>query len=160
MDQEKPDYEGIGGWLLLPMLGMLLSVFLVAKDFFGEFVPLLLNGSVQVLTDPASVHYNRLWMPLIVVEGVSNLLLLTLPAVALFFIMRRSAFAPKIAIVWLITVLIVNSAITYLGSNIPLIADETDGYESAGQLFRSLISAAIWIPYFLVSKRVKATFIR
>lgn len=159
MEQDKSRYEGIGGWLWLPMLGMVLSIVLVSRDLFGEFIPLILDGSFKLLTEPSSNSYHPLWVPVLIMEGLGNVLLLILPAITLVLIVRRSSLAPKAAIVWLAIVAVVNLALSYLGNQIPALVENSD-YQSDTQAVRSMISAAIWIPYFLVSKRVKATFIR
>ena len=52
-----------------------------------------------------------------------------------------------------------HAANAIVGEMIPFIAEQSDP-ESAKEVIRSVVGALIWVPYFLVSKRVKATFTR
>lgn len=44
MEQTKPEYEGIGGWMLFSMIGMIASHALMLRNLFENQIPMLLDG--------------------------------------------------------------------------------------------------------------------
>jgi len=75
-------------------------------------------------------------------------------------IFKRARAAPVAASSWFVAGLLVMWLDLLLGYQIPLIAEQPLDDTTRRELIRSFVAAAIWIPYFLVSKRVKATFTR
>ena len=51
--------SGIGGWLILPIIGLFVSIFKLGHVLLGTFFPLLASGNWRVLTTPGSEHYAR-----------------------------------------------------------------------------------------------------
>jgi hypothetical protein len=83
------------------------------------------------------------------------LFVFTALAVILFFTRRREA--PR----WMIVILGGTAAFLVLDTiAASALADATSNPEEIGQLVGACLVALIWVPYFLVSERVKATFVR
>lgn len=134
---------GIAGWLLLPALGLILGLIMNAVYALNDFVMLSSGGLAG---------YSGLDLIEIVVElGVFGYLIYA----ALRFFTKRSD-APSIMIV----LLIMGFAIPALLLMIETIVGVQDYAKvTAKQLPRGFISAAVWVPYFRTSKRVRATFV-
>ncbi|TWT11680.1 DUF2569 domain-containing protein [Reyranella sp. CPCC 100927] len=152
---EAPSPSGIGGWLILPMLGLLVTPVRMAIEFYLSFVPVLF--SAQGWDYVSSPDRHAWFRPFIIAECVVNvaLFVFTLWLIYLFFTKARRV--PGLFITWLVATFLaqvadVVGAAGLLGSP-PTGADVRD-------LGRSLVSAIIWIPYFMVSKRVKNTFVQ
>lgn len=76
----------------------------------------------------------------------------------LSFFLKKKKFLPKLYILFLISVVATMSLNIYM--LYMLIPDVKIGYNELVPIFRNVISALIWIPYFITSVRVKRTFIR
>jgi hypothetical protein len=154
----KPTPKGIGGWLLLVVLGLVIAPLRVVHLLATQHVPMLRDGAWGILTTPGTELYHPLWAPLIVFEVVGNLGSIALALATLWLMFRKSRHTPRVAIAWLAwsTAIVVIDFI--LGQQIPMVAAQS-GPDETRELTRALVSSAIWIPYFLVSKRVKATFV-
>jgi hypothetical protein len=100
-----------------------------------------------------------MWVPTIFFEAASGMLLFifTLWLGYLFFF-RKSARVPRLFIVWLACHVIINIIDRALTNYLPLATEQSD-HEVVSGLGRSITNAAIWIPYFIWSIRVKNTFI-
>jgi len=151
IEQSAPSEEavdeklaGIGGWLILPAIGFVL----------GPVVGVVaLVISLGLYPDVASAGFGEVFaLELAVLAG---LLGFTIYAAVLFFGKKRNA--PR-TIIALFVVSIVSSGIL-LAVEVAAGAEDF-ALESGKQLVRDIIGAAIWIPYFNVSKRVKATFVK
>lgn len=150
--------KGIGGWLILVVIGLLISPIRIGHFLVTTHWPIFRDGVWPVLTTPGTEGYHALWAPLIAFEIVGNLGSIALALVTLWFLVRKSRRTPILAISWLMWTTAFVVVDFFAADLIPAVAAQPDP-DSIKELMRSLIGAAIWIPYFLVSKRVKATFV-
>jgi len=150
--------KGIGGWLILQALGLILTPFVIGYQLYRG-LPLLAPETWNSLTNSSSPAYHPLWAPFILIELAANLALLayTLGLIWLFF--KKSKRVPTLFIAWLLLLIGVQLVDFLLAGRIPAIASsDTFNRESIRDLIRSLVHAAIWIPYWIRSRRVRNTF--
>ena len=111
------------------------------------------------LTNPKGGGYHALYAPLLIGELLANLTLLMMVLLLLVVFFQKKATFPALYIAYLTfnaLVQIVDLAGTQF---IPSLANQMTPKDYK-MLVRSVIGGCIWISYALVSKRVKATFIR
>jgi len=117
------------------------------------------TGVWEALTTQGSEAYNLLWAPIIIGELFVNcgLILAWLYIVYKFF--TKSSDFPKwyIGIAVFSLVLIVADAFAI---KLVLPNESVFDTDTIKELMRAVIMVVIWVPYMLVSKRVKATFIK
>jgi len=155
--REKREPCGIGGWLILPMLGLIIVPIRLGALMFSTYVPIFTEGAWNVLTTPGSGSYHSLWAPLLLLEIASNIVFIVASIILLIIMFRKHYSFPK----WMIIYFAANLAFVgidfFAGDLIPAIAAKQDP-ESLKELIRSVVGAAIWIPYFTKSQRVQNTF--
>ena len=156
---EKNHLQGLGGWLILVIIGLVITPIRLTDFLLSDFVPIFTNGTWQALTDVTSSSYHVLWGPLLVFEIVGNLSIIVASLVTLYFMFRKSRRTPALAITWLAIGFVVVVADFFFADMIPAVSDMPTDLESVKEIARSSFGVLIWIPYFLFSKRVKATFI-
>ena len=156
---EEKNLEGLGGWLILVGLGIVFSPVKIIAMTFPAFSEIFSNGSWDVLTTPGTEAYNPLWGPILIGEiSINVALVIAWLFIAFLFFSKKKAF-PKwyigILLFTLAFILMDTLAIKSVMPNEPVFDPET-----IKELGRTLIVTLIWVPYMLVSKRVKATFIK
>jgi hypothetical protein len=134
--------ENIGGWLILPAIGLILGGIL---SVIGILV------SLGLASDLPSRYQGIFVLNLLFDLGLTAFLIY---AAVRFFGKRRNTPATMIAL--MIAGIVVNALL--LAINIGADA-EPFAIECGKALAKGLVGAIIWIPYFLVSKRVKRTFV-
>lgn len=154
-EQRNAGPSGLGGWLILVGLKLVVSIFVNSGALLTQFLPLFRNGVWAALTTPGSDGYHPLWGPLVLLETVGNgaFLVASLVLLAMFF-MKSPSF-PR----WMIALLIANVLFqcldVLLGSRIPGVVDASQAGTTIG---RATVGALIWVPYLLSSTRVRNTF--
>jgi hypothetical protein len=156
-EQKLP--KGIGGWLILPLLALILSPLIKIYMIYEDLWPIFSSDYWEDLTSPTSELYHPLWTRVLIFEVAGNLTIFLLGLAALVSFLKKSRKAPRLVILWLLLALAFVAADSYFRSYIPGAVQEYDTIFSS-ELWRAAIPAAIWIPYFLISKRVKATFVK
>ncbi len=157
MDEDSRPLE-IGGWLVLVGIGTVIAPFRILYMTATIYLPILSDGTWQALTMKGSELYNPLWGPLLSGEIVFNvaMTIASFYLIFLFFSKRRTFLKWFIAIsltslifipldAWVVSLLFVDE---------PIFDPDT-----AVEFGQTAVAAAIWIPYILISKRVKATFV-
>lgn len=138
-----PKLIGIGGWLTFTAIGFVLGPIM---GVIGIIVALGLFSQV------ADAGFGGIYALEIV--ALIGLVAFMIYAVTRFFGKKRNA--PAVIITYLLVSLGTSAVLLVieLAAGAELFAVET-----GKQLVREVVAAAIWIPYFRVSKRVKATFV-
>ena len=155
-DQSAP--SGIGGWLILIAVGLCLTPIRIGAEIV-QGVRSLQPLAWRAVTTPGSPAYHPLFGPLIIGEMVANAALLGWALVLLYlFLTKRRAF-PRAMIAFLIVRVVIQMADIFVASSIPVAAGSI-GPRVYGSLAGNLLVVLVWVPYFLKSRRVAATFVR
>ena len=155
----KPVKSGIAGWLVIVAIGLAIVPLLMLFQLPKDYVPLFNDGTYNLLTNEDSRLYHPLWRFVIWLEIAINIILFFVFIYLNFLLYTKKALFPTLFIctACAIVLLIVLSAITFkiLLPTAPLL-----NADIIRALLAATLCASIWVPYMLLSKRVKATFVR
>lgn len=153
-DHRAHDYrppQGIGGWLVLPAIGVVLGPIVGLVAIAQEWA---------LLQDPGMAYLWRRFPGLhgwSVFELVTDIIFLGLSIWLVFAFFGKRSYAPSLIIYIIGARVAVSVLLVIVGGSII-------GTEALGELLPlmvgAVITACIWIPYFRTSERVKATFVR
>lgn len=148
-----PGPVGLGGWLVLPMLGMFLTP-VIGVLGINQLLPAL-DGGLALTSAQRLV----IWLEVvtnIVFQGIAPIALLVL-----FF--KRARRFPTLYAAWISLNLIIVLVDLVFAYNV-----FRDYYDTPGVTFwdqettqlvgRSVFGVAIWVPYMINSRRVRNTF--
>ena len=149
---------GIGGWLLLPAISMILTPFLSGAAVVS-WLPWIDAKAWHALPTGVSQAYAGTTHPVvlsIMVLAVLETVFAVLTAV-LFFAKRTSAPRCFVALTWFV---VVTDGAAVLWSLAAGFNKELNATGVSSDAMRSLVTALVWTAYMSSSKRVKATFVR
>jgi hypothetical protein len=152
--------SGLGGWLVLVGIGRVLSPILVLRAILFTFLPQLTNGTMDLLSQPGSAAYSSLWRPTILFELCSNIIMLIFGIMLLFLFFGKKKLFPKMFIgvmILQLVIVVIDAVFVYM---IQSSISVSLNVNPISPVIRQLVNAGVWIPYTLVSARVKNTFIR
>ena len=149
--------SGIGGWLILPAIGLVLTPILLLVTITRDLLPALQPEVWNALTEPGSQAYHPMWSTVILFEAVANVGFLVFTLWLGYLFVRQSSRTPAVFIVWLLINVAIQVIDLLLAQSIPVVAEESTAAVGR-EIFRAILQAAIWIPYFLRSERVRNTF--
>lgn len=154
---ERNQLDGIEGWLIIVAIGLVIAPFRSAVMMYQTYPEVLEPMVWNALTTPGGDAYHPLWGPIISAEILINAGLMVMWIIVAYKFFTKSASFTRwfifMAIASVVFILVDALAIKLVLPNEPLFDADTTKI-----LIQSVIFAAIWIPYMLVSKRVKATF--
>lgn len=144
--------EGIGGWLILVALGVVLTPVTLLFSMVKTYLPLFTTPHIwEILQTQPRLH------ALVMFEAASNIIffLISLALLYLFFQKKRSF--PTFYIIFLVlhaVVLVADLVFAYI-----IVPNATMSPQLMAAALRSVVGAMVWIPYMLLSRRVKVTFV-
>jgi len=151
------ELRGIGGWLILPLIGLVITACFHFYFIVTEIYPVFSDGTIFALFDTQSDICNPVFGIFILFESAATILMFWLAIIILYMGFKESKKFVLLLIVFYICSFLI-SAIYYMTTSYFEVIESVER-ELLIDLLRSIIVAAIWIPYLLVSERVKNTFI-
>jgi hypothetical protein len=146
---------GLGGWLVLPIIGLFGTILAVTLTTFSETIPGFRSGGWALLFTPGTESYHPGWAAFLVFRLIVDAVRLASSATLLRLVFQRKASVPRL-MVWFYgfccTAAVVSVLVAFsLGSR-------WSAAGTAKSLVVFVLTDVIWIPYFLKSERVKNTF--
>ena len=152
--------QKIGGVLILVAVGLILSLVQNLGHFLGTLAPFRQAQVWERLTTAGSTAYHPNWKPVLLFELVSSSAILGLNAVAAALFFRKQRVFPKFIVIVIPIIFILILLGYYFSGLIPAVAESPDYSKQTSVVIVRFVSLHIWIPYFLLSERVKKTFVR
>ncbi len=157
----KPDaiahLDGIAGWLILPLIGLILTPFRVVFSLVQEDYAWVFNRvQWESITSPDSASHvpGSFW--LVAFELIGNGWMILFALCLLVMLLRKRRFFPKLMITYLIISLLILAI--DLGAATVLFDMSEEIAMEIGTSIPQVVFSVVWITYFAVSKRVRATF--
>jgi len=151
------ELRGIGGWLVLVAIGVLIAPFRMIFSVAPVYSDIFESGTWEAITSPTSEYYNLALATFISAEIIINIILLCISIFLIYLLFTKKPSFPKffigITIFSLVFILVDAWVATLLIPNIPMFDPDT-----INEVARASIGVFIWVPYMLMSKRVKETF--
>lgn len=143
--------RGIGGWLILPILGLFLTIpsgALLSVQSVAAFGLLRQMTAVQAA--------------IVVAEPVGNMLIAVVAPICLLVLaFRRKRTFPKMYVRWAVAdlafVLVDLAAASVAFSEV--LSNNTFDEDTVKAIARAVILVVVWVPYMLKSRRVANTFV-
>ena len=150
-------YSKIGGWLILYALGLVLYPVQTLFLLVTEILPAVFSDNWAALTSQTNPGYHTLWAPLVIAELAGSIGFFLCSIFIVIFFFQRRHWIPKLVIFFLIANVIFIGA-DYFIINFFLIRTNSVNVDATINFARTVMAGAIWIPYFLFSRRVEKTF--
>lgn len=166
MSRRQSSTYGVGGWAILPVIGLVLTALLSLYFLFGQVLPLL--RSWVTLTASGTTAHQPLMGPYLVFMTFVEASLLVFPIFLLVLVAKKKrVLVPIIVSFYAVALLFMVIEFVALATFIDRIVVDRGFPDEAVSLvwqgmvqvvFRGILICAIWIPYFLCSDRVRNTF--
>lgn len=156
--QPTKSYDGLGGWLVLVCLGLIVAPIRDIVALLTTYGPLMSIDIWEGFFTAGSDIYNPKLGIFVGAEMIINLLLILVDGIALVFFFQRRTIFPKLFIGYLVAKALFLIVDTIVVSHL-FPSEEAFDPETRKAIGQSLFGIIIWVPYMLVSKRVRATFI-
>lgn len=147
--------EGIGGWLILPMIGLIGTPI---RAIFQLSQMASVWDNLQYLTAAQTAF--------IFIEAIGNVfIIIAFPIFLLVLFFNRKQSFPRFYVIWAIaevafTIADLIAAKILFGDVFEASGTELMDSDTWQDLLRGLVLVAIWVPYMLNSRRVRNTFIQ
>jgi hypothetical protein len=148
---------GIKGWLVLPVLGLGVSIIRLIYSVSTNYAAVFGVRRWAQLTTPGETSYNPLNAPVLIGELSFFFGEIIYACIVSLYFFRKDKRTPRLMIIWYLV-----SLLGPIAEQLLLAAIGFPGAVAGSEqtIVPALVGLGIWVPYFLKSKRVRNTFVR
>jgi len=152
----NPIYERIGGWLIVVVLLLIFNTFQSIIYIFRIFMFLAIDWDFSIFTIQGKILNG--FLPELGFEFFGYIVFFLFQIVILNRFFRKKKEVPKMIVIYYVTSLFFHF-IDYINAGVLPNLDNYKNSYFVGFIFGNILFCLIWIIYFALSKRVKATFV-
>lgn len=155
---KKKSKKGLSGVVIFAVISFISSLILSYNNVITEIYPFSFDEQWLTISNLALDSYNKQWMKLIIFNLVSDITVLLFGIMLLIMFIKRSKYITLTLVFYFMYRVLLVTLIFYFRTVIkgPLTPDLTEIGTTA---INSLIIPALWVPYLLLSEKVRETFI-
>jgi hypothetical protein len=157
---EENRHPKIRGGLILVAFCLFISLIQNLGSFLGSIAPIIGSTIWERFTNPGSPEFHPQWKLALIYDAVTGTLTLLWTIAMLVFFFRKKRVFPVLVAGSIPIIFLLDLAGYYLSGVIPAVAESGEYAKQGERLIIKFIGLHIWIPYFLLSKRVAKTFVR
>ncbi|MDA3818661.1 MAG: DUF2569 domain-containing protein [Prolixibacteraceae bacterium] len=151
-EKSSADEVAIGGWLILVLIGLIVSPIRIGITLFRDFVPLF--DSISLFDAYPTLK------TMIYVETFANAAFAIFALFLLVLMISKDYRFPKLMIIFYVANLVFVIGDAAYVSQSPEIKQFVEIGDSTKEIARAVIGTVIWVPYMLMSTRVERTFVK
>ncbi len=155
--QSNDRLQGLGGWMILVGIGLVISPLRIGAIEF-TILGLFLDGTWSAISSSSSEFYNPILALMMPLEFIMNLAFIFGFIFLMYLYFAKSSIFPH----WFIAIYTANLIFIFADAFlVHLAAPDQPMFDpdTAKEFLRSFVACVVWIPYMLKSKRVEATFV-
>ena len=144
------------------ILVAILLIFSLAQNlayFLSSMAPIMRSSWWVRFTTPNSPEFHPQWGLVLIFDAMTATLILFWNIVVLVFFFRKKRGFPRLTAVSIPIIFLLILAGHFLSGLIPAVAGSAGYAKGETALIMKFIGLHIWVPYFLLSKRVEKTFV-
>ncbi len=149
------DLNGIGGWLILPAIGIIVQPFVIGASLYQSSSSYSASTWQNLTGNDAVSPYLIPWL---LFELVGNIGLLVVSIGLLVLFVRKRTSVPMVYLGYSVFTVIFLGLDLIVASLIQ-IEDAAPSTRENAELLRAMVVTVLWGSYFMLSERVKATFV-
>lgn len=155
---DNRNLKGLGGWLVLVGIGVVFTPVRMVLEIWPLYSELFSGEGYTVLTTPGSELYTPYFLPLVWTELVLNSVIFLAALWLVYLYFSKHYLFPRVYIIIgvgsFLFILCDAWVVSILFPQFPAMDADT-----AKAIMRGVITVFIWVPYMLLSERVKITFV-
>lgn len=155
----KPEPRGLGGWLLIVLLGLGAMVMATVIEMRDPLKMMLEWELLAVFVRPETHGWYRAVILLVGLDALIGAFIVAGAGWLLLLAWRKSARFPAHMQAWLLATLVMRTLAYLLGDYLFHAITIHIGLPCDGFVL-AVVAAALGVPYFLRSRRVRNTFVR
>ena len=150
--------SGLGGWLILVGIGVVFTPVRMLAELGKNHLPMFSDGSYEILTSPGTEFYHPFWSTYLWGGIAFNILFFSASLFLIFLFFSKRKLFPKFYI-WLVVGSLAFTIIDAMLIKFVMLPELIFDAETLQQIGGIIVVVLIWVPYMLISKRVKVTFV-
>ena len=149
--------KDIGGWLILVGFGVIMRPLYLIFSLYPMYKEMFFSGEWEMIETVGRMTYGPYFIPFIYMELIINILFILASFYLIYLFVTKDYRFPKYFIILALASWIFILIDAWLGGMI--LNEPVFDPETKEEMIRSTLYAAVWVPYMLISKRVKETFV-
>ena len=155
---DNNELKGLRGWLILVGIGVVVSPIRLLASLVQTYKPIFEDGTWEALTTVGSESYNPYFGSLLIGEIAFNTIIVAARIYLIYLFFSKHYLFPKLYIG------IVAASLIFIPLDAWIVTKVFPGEpmfdpETTKEFMTSFIAGVIWVPYMLVSERVRITFV-